>query len=86
MATSPDLSATRDVEGVRYRLGGANSGWIITSRGYEGPVESLRTEHALHLVSARPDVIQYLALPVGHRFFRNRDAAVWFDNKVAAAR
>ena len=86
VAISQDLPQVHDVEGVRYELGPSRSGWIITSRGFDGPVQSLRQEHLLHLVDWRRDLIRYLALPVGFRFASNGESHVWFDQKVAATR
>jgi hypothetical protein len=85
-AVSSDLVQAGIAEGVRYDLGPDKSGWILTSRGYDGPVHSLRQEHLVHLVRSRRDLIRYLALPVGYRFWSDSEASVRFDPGVAAAR
>lgn len=58
------------VEGRRY----ANSaddktGWILTTERYNGDVASLKLEHGFHMPDLRPDVVPYLALPPGSRFW-----------------
>lgn len=78
-AVSSDLVQAGIVEGVRCDLGLRKSGWILTSRGYNGPVHSLRQEHLLHLVRSRRDLIRYLALPVGYRFASDGETSVRFD-------
>jgi hypothetical protein len=36
--------------------------------------------HYHHVAFKRPDILKYLALPHGYRFFANEsDAEVWFD-------
>lgn len=84
-AVSPDLAQADRVEGVRYKMSEHMSGWIITSLGYDGPVESLLLEHLLHFVQSRRDLIRYLALPIGYRFFVDGEASTRFDPGVAAA-
>jgi len=85
VAISPDFSDTEEFEGVRYALENGQSGWIITSKGFDGPVQSLRQEHLLHLVSLKRKLIRFVALPVGYRFITNSKADMWFDQTVAAA-
>jgi len=86
VAVSSDLPHAAVVEGVRYNLEDPMSGWIITSQGYDGPVQTLRGEHAWHLVRLRRDLIRFLALPVGYRFTSDREDAVRFDPGVATAK
>jgi hypothetical protein len=85
-AMSPDLLQTSVAEGVRYNLGDPMSGWILTSKGYDGPVNELRREHLWHLATWRRELIRYLALPVGYRFWTDSEASVRFDAGVASAR
>ena len=85
-ALSPDLMQASVVEGVRYNLRDPMSGWILTSKGYDGPVNALRREHIWHLATWRRDLIRYLALPVGYRFWTDGEASIRFDAGVATAR
>ena len=84
VAVSPDLVEAPVIEAVRHELGHGQSGWIMTSEGFEGPVQSLRQEHLLHLVSSRRDILRYVALPVGFRFVTNDGSTVWFDQSVGS--
>lgn len=61
------------VEGTRYEMSGDNSGWIIIDEAFRGGVPDLTIEHASHLAEARPDLVRYLALPIGWRFFSALD-------------
>jgi hypothetical protein len=68
------------VEGVRYPSPQHMSGrWLTTDR-YNGDIKSLRTVHFHHVTESRPDLMGFLKLPFGYRFFSG-DA--WFDQKVA---
>ena len=70
-----------DVQGVRYPSPYPMSGWWITADRYDGNVSSLRTFHAHHLTSKRPDLAAFLALAYGYRFYSD-NAEVRFDKKV----
>jgi hypothetical protein len=61
------------VEGTRYEMAGANSGWIIIDEAFRGGVPDLTVEHAAHLADARPDLVRYFGLPIGWRFFSAGD-------------
>ena len=67
------------VEGVRYPVTEAMSGWWISTDRYNGDIKSLKTVHAYHVTGKRPDLTQFLALTVGHRF-RSQPLDVWFDD------
>ncbi|MFC5476003.1 hypothetical protein [Paraherbaspirillum soli] len=71
-----------DVEGVRYPSPDHMSGWWLTTDRYNGEIETLRTVHAHHVSAKRPDLVKFLALPFGYRFF-SPQSDVWFDEKVA---
>jgi hypothetical protein len=65
VAVSEGVFEGRDVEAMRYPAPEHMSGWWTTTDLYDGNVESIRTEHAYHLVEHRPELVQYLALPPG---------------------
>jgi hypothetical protein len=83
VAISPDLATTPEIEGARYDLGSNKSGWIITSQGFSGPVQSLLQEHLIHIIQSRREVIRYLALSTGYRFVADGQSRVWFDRLAA---
>lgn len=74
------------VEGVRYPSPEYMSGWWLTTEKYNGDVTTLRTEHFFHLLEKRPDLIKYLVLPYGFRFFeegyKKNKEQIWFDEKI----
>ena len=72
------------VQGVRYQAPSHISGWYLTTERYNGHHTSLRVEHVAHLVNARPDIAQLLALPPVYRFSVGPRTEVWFDPAVAA--
>jgi hypothetical protein len=57
------------VEGSRIRGRGENSGWIIFAGDRDEEVADLIREHAVHLATKRPDLLRYLGLPAGWRFY-----------------
>jgi hypothetical protein len=69
------------VQGVRYPSPNHMSGWWITTDRYDGNVASLRTVHAYHVTSKRPDLAMFLGLAFGYRFYSDNDE-VRFDPKV----
>ncbi|MFC4158951.1 immunity protein Imm33 domain-containing protein [Chitinimonas lacunae] len=58
-----------DVQGVRYPSPEHMSGWWITTDLYNGDTKTLQKVHAYHLVQQRPELIQFLGLPYGYRFY-----------------
>ncbi len=72
------------VEGVRYPSPQHMSGWWLTTDRYNGDVGSLRTVHFHHIAEHRLDLLEFLKLPIGYRFF-STSGATWFDHKVADA-
>jgi len=70
------------VQGVRYAMEPHMSGWFITTDDYDGDVESLHNEHLCHVLEKRPDLVDYLCLPIGWRFDTRRHD-VWFDESVS---
>jgi hypothetical protein len=77
-------------EGTRYPSPNHMSGWWITTDRYNGDSTSLRTEHLQHIVEKRSDLLKYLALPYGFRFFqrgyKENTEHVWFDQKVVESK
>lgn len=73
------------VEGVRYPSPQHMSGWWLTTDRYDGDIKSLRTVHFRHVAEARPDLVGFLKLPFGYRFFSGNGDA-WFDQKVAESK
>ena len=72
----------RDLEAMRYPAPEHMSGWWLITDLYDGNVESVRTEHAYHLVEKRPELVQYLALPPGFWLRTGADSGIWFDEKL----
>ncbi|SHN22481.1 hypothetical protein SAMN05216593_1159 [Pseudomonas asturiensis] len=56
-------------EGVRYSSPEHMSGWWITTDRYNGDTKTLKTVHAHHVAEHRPDLVKFLALPFGYRFY-----------------
>jgi len=70
------------VEAVRYPSPNHMTGWWLTTERYDGNIKSLMTVHYYHLAFKRPDLLKYLALPFGFRFFAGKELDIWLDNKV----
>ena len=74
------------VEGTRYSSPEHMSGWWLTTEEYNDDVNSLKTEHFYHLIEKRPDLLKYMALPYGYRFFqdgyKNNSEEIWFDEEI----
>ena len=74
------------VEGVRYFSPKHMSGWWITTEKFDGNIDNLRNEHYPHLIEKRPDLLKFMDLPFGFRFFQDgykkHKEDVWFDEKI----
>jgi hypothetical protein len=71
------------VDGVRYSSPSHMTGWWLTTDLYDSNVDSMINVHYFHVAFKRPDLLRYLALPTGYRFFLSEEEhAVWFDDKV----
>ncbi|CAM2986386.1 immunity protein Imm33 domain-containing protein [Komagataeibacter xylinus] len=57
-----------EVQGVRHASPPHMSGWWITTDRYDDDIASLKTVHACHVTTARPELARYLALPPRWRF------------------
>lgn len=72
-----------DVEAVKYLPEGNMSGWWITTELYDDNIDSLMVVHYYHLAFSRPDLLKYLALPAGYRFFiEGENVEIYLDEKV----
>jgi hypothetical protein len=72
------------VEGSRYAMNADNSGWILIRDGWKKNVDSFVNVHVYHLLERRPDLVRFLALPVGWRFFTDgREETVEFDPSIS---
>lgn len=58
----------KDIEGIRYESPDHMSGWWLITDDYNDNIESLKTVHFYHVAFQRPDILKYLALPLGYRF------------------
>lgn len=71
------------VEAVRYPSPIHMTGWWLTTEQYNDDINSLMTVHYYHVVFKRPDIVKYLALPFGYRFYLEPETTeIWFDNEV----
>lgn len=71
------------VNGVRYSSPNHMTGWWLTTDLYDSNINSLMNVHFFHVAFKRPDILKYLALPVGYRFyFSDEESGAWFDDKV----
>jgi hypothetical protein len=87
IAVSCGVFDSLPVEGVRYEMADPHSGWILLTTEFNGNVDSLRPEHCVHVVRARPELAAVLALSAGFRFFKGEhELDVEFDPKVASAK
>lgn len=75
------MEESTPVQGVRYPSPSHMSGWWLTTDEYTGDHTTLKVEHVMHVLRARPDLSKYLALAFGFRFDSGPDEA-WFDKKV----
>ena len=70
------------IDAVRYPSPNHMTGWWLTTEQYDDDTNSLETLHYYHIAFRRPDIIKYLALPDGFRFFSGQEGVVWFDEEV----
>jgi hypothetical protein len=67
VAVDPDCLAGGPVEGGRYELPPGHSGWVLLSEVADQ--SRLVTEHLYHVTAARSDLVGFLALEHGYRFY-----------------
>ena len=88
VVVSEDVFNGALVEGVRYDSSDNMSGWWLTSKSYSGNTDDLKLEHISHIYEKRKDLIKFLGLPFGFKFFQekyvseNSPEDVWFDEDV----
>ncbi|QKJ30791.1 hypothetical protein HQ865_13875 [Mucilaginibacter mali] len=70
------------INAVRYPSPTHMTGWWLTTDLYDGDVKSLQTIHYYHVAFKRSDIMRYLALPPGFRFYAADKPDVWFDSDV----
>lgn len=70
------------VSAVRYPSPDHLTGWWLTTDLYDDNVNSLETIYYFNLAFKRPDILRYLALPFGYRFYHGQGKDIWFDKKV----
>lgn len=79
---SKDIYVGSEVNGVRYNDEGHMTGWYLTSNSYNGDISTLSVDHLYHLIKTRPEIVKFLALPPGYRFFHDSlGAEVWKDEE-----
>lgn len=79
IVVSKGVFSGEEINAVRYPSPGHMTGWWLTTDLYDGNINSLETIHYYHFAFQRPDIIKYLALPPGFRFFSGNQSEVWFD-------
>jgi hypothetical protein len=73
----------KEVEAVRYPSPEHMSGWWLTTDLYDGDVDTLKVIHYYHVAFERPNLIKYLALTFGFRFYKgDKEEEVWFDGEI----
>ncbi|WP_336703639.1 immunity protein Imm33 domain-containing protein [Chryseobacterium indologenes] len=65
---SDEVYEGKDIEGIRYDSPQDESGWYLITDDYNDDIKSLKMVHFYHVAFARPDILQYLAIPFGYRF------------------
>jgi hypothetical protein len=71
------------IEGIRYPSPKHMTGWWLITDEYDDNVNSLQNVHYSHVAFKRPDILKYLALPFGYRFFADEfTSEVWYDDKI----
>lgn len=82
IAVSKGVIEGEEIDAVRYPSPDHMTGWWLTTVLYDGDIDSLETIHYYHVAFKRPEVIKFLALPFGFRFFSGGDGETWFDKDV----
>lgn len=72
-----------NVDAVRYPSPEHMSGWWLITDLYDGNTDSLMVVHFYHVAFERPELLEFLALPFGFRFYKD-DAIedIWFDEEA----
>ena len=72
------------VEAVRYSSPPHMTGWWLTTELFDDDTGKLKNVHYYHLAFRRPEILKYLALPFGFRFYGPEDGntTIWIDSDV----
>ena len=71
------------IEAVRYSSPEHMTGWWLTTDSYDDNMDSLMNVHYFHVAFSRPDLLKYLALPYGYRFYvTDSEEDIWFDENA----
>jgi len=71
-----------DIEAVRYESPSHMTGWWLTTDLYDDNIESLMNVHFYHIAFNKPEILKFLALPFGYRFYlSDKGVDVWLDNE-----
>ncbi|WP_147473944.1 immunity protein Imm33 domain-containing protein [Chryseobacterium nematophagum] len=62
-----------DIEAIRYESPTHMCGWWLITDDYDDDPKSLMNVHYYDVAFTRPDILKYLALPFGYRFFMKND-------------
>lgn len=71
------------VDAVRYSSPDHMTGWWLTTDLYDDNIDSLMNVHYYHVAFNRPDLLKYVALPFGFRFYiTEHEEDIWFDENA----
>ena len=71
------------LEAIRYPSPNHMCGWWLITDEYDDNIKSLMVVHVYHVAFKRPDILRYLALPFGYRFFLDANKFEgWLDEEV----
>ncbi|WP_299884231.1 hypothetical protein [uncultured Lacinutrix sp.] len=83
IAISNNIYEGAEVNGVRYEAPEHMSGWYLTSNDYNGDINTLSVDYLFYIIKARPELIKFLALPVGFRFYiDSKSSEIWKDEDI----
>ncbi len=72
------------LNGLRHPIAGHTAGWYVWGGEYNEADNFFKPVHAYHLLDTKPEIIKYLALPVGYRFLIDDKGYedVWYDETL----
>lgn len=65
------LGGQTSINGERYVSEGEMSGWYVYDSDFSGKPEDFRILHLYHLARQQPNIVKFLALPIGYGFCLN---------------
>ena len=82
------LDGALPLHGLRHPPSGETAGWYLWTGGEpQADPGFFKPLHVAHLVTVRPEALQYLGLPPGWRFLCAPDYEdIWFDASLLDAR